>query len=254
MYYLRQQTRVSGPFSVEQVRTLLRKGRVARSDKISEDRTTWRPIGDCPEIIEHPAAAAPAAAVVAEPQAVAAVEDGHEWFYAMGGVQQPTAIGTAALRDLLSSGSVGPTDLVWRTGFADWQPVSGVPELVDAVPASRGCPAFSLPDPAPEPGLPPVAAGGRGRTTGAAVGRTDYESFVAKKLPAGVVALLMGPLGIHKFMLGLTTAGIVTLVLCVLLVPIPVLSLIALVEGITYLTKSDAQFYEDYAVRKKQWF
>jgi hypothetical protein len=55
-------------------------------------------------------------------------------------------------------------------------------------------------------------------------------------------------------MLGLTTAGIITLVLFFLLIPIPVLSVIALVEGITYLTKSDAKFYEDYAVKKKQWF
>jgi len=54
MYYLRQQTRVSGPFSPEQMRTLLHKGRVARSDKISTDRVTWRAIGECPA----PAAAA----------------------------------------------------------------------------------------------------------------------------------------------------------------------------------------------------
>jgi hypothetical protein len=55
-------------------------------------------------------------------------------------------------------------------------------------------------------------------------------------------------------MLGLTTGGIVMIVLFFLLLPIPVLSVIALIEGITYLTKSDARFYEDYAVRKKQWF
>jgi TM2 domain-containing membrane protein YozV len=251
MYYLRQQTRVSGPFSVEQVRTLLRKGRVARSDKISEDRTTWRPIGDCPEVVDHPLAAAPADAVASEPQPVAVVEDGYEWFYAMGGAQQPTAIGTAALRDLVAAGSVQSKDLVWRAGFADWQPVSAVAELADAVP---GPGSIDVGLPLPDFGGPPASMPGRGGTTGAAVGREDYESFVAKKMPAGLLALLMGTLGIHKFMLGLTTAGIITLVLFFLLIPIPVLSVIALVEGITYLTKSDAKFYEDYAVKKKQWF
>ena len=248
MYYLRQQTRVSGPFSLEQVRMLLHKGRVARSDKISTDRETWRPIGECQEIVEHVAAAA-AATATPEPEPVAVVEDGYEWFYAIAGVQQPTSIGTSGLRELIAAGQIAATDVVWREGFGDWQPVSAVGDLADAVP-STGLAMPGLPAPQaavttsaiPPPGRPPAG------------GPEDYQTFVAKKVPAGLVALLMGTLGIHKFMLGLTTAGIVTLLLFFLLVPIPVLSVIALVEGITYLTKSDAKFYDDYAVRKKQWF
>jgi TM2 domain-containing membrane protein YozV len=245
MYYLRQQTRVSGPFSLEQVRMLLHKGRVARSDKISTDRETWRPIGDCQEIVEHVAAAA-AATATPEPEPVAVVEDGYEWFYAIAGVQQPTSIGTVGLRELIAAGQIAATDLVWREGFGDWQPISAVGELADVVP-STGFPVPGLPAPLASTAMPPA-----GRPAGG--GSEDYQMFVAKKVPAGLVALLMGTLGIHKFMLGLTTAGIVTLLLFFLLVPIPVLSVIALVEGITYLTKSDAKFYDDYAVRKKQWF
>jgi TM2 domain-containing membrane protein YozV len=243
MYYLRQQTKVSGPFTVEQVQILLRKGRIARSDKISSDRLEWLPVGSCPEICEH--AASPAVEPVAEPEAAPVVDDGNEWFFAMGGVQQPHAIGTAELRALISSGSVGPMDVVWKTGFADWQAVSVVPELADAVGSSG--PAFTPPAP---PMAGPVVGGGGALPAGGG----DYQAFVAKKVPAGIVALLMGTLGIHKFMLGLTTGGIVMIVLFFLLLPIPVLSVIALIEGITYLTKSDARFYEDYAVRKKQWF
>lgn len=245
MYYLRQQTRVSGPFSLEQVRMLLHKGRAARSDKVSTDRETWRPIGECQEIIEHVAVAAAAV----EPEPVAVVEDGYEWFYAMGGVQQPTSIGTVGLRELIASGRVAATDLVWREGFGDWQAVAAISELADAVPGT-GLAMPGLPAPQAAPATLAMPPAGRP----AAGGPEDYESFVAKKVPAGLVALLMGTLGIHKFMLGLTTAGIVTLLLFFLIVPIPVLSVIALVEGITYLTKSDAKFYDDYAVRKKQWF
>jgi TM2 domain-containing membrane protein YozV len=249
MYYLRQQTRVSGPFSLEQVRMLLHKGRAARSDKVSTDRETWRPIGEVQEIVEHVAAAAAAPSPAAEPVAVAVVEDGYEWFYAMGGVQQPASIGTVGLRELIAAGQIAAADLVWREGFGDWQPISAVGELADAVPST----GYAVPGlPAPHAPLASSAMPPAGRP--AAGGPEDYQMFVAKKVPAGLVALLMGTLGIHKFMLGLTTAGIVTLLLFFLLVPIPVLSVIALVEGIIYLTKSDAKFYDDYAVRKKQWF
>ena len=44
------------------------------------------------------------------------------------------------------------------------------------------------------------------------------------------------------------------LLLFFLVLPIPVLSIIALIEGVIYLTKSDEQFFRDYAVDRKQWF
>lgn len=43
---------------------------------------------------------------------------------------------------------------------------------------------------------------------------------------------------------GICTMGISTLVM----------SVIGLVEGIIYLSKSDEDFYQTYAVEKKQWF
>jgi TM2 domain-containing membrane protein YozV len=248
MYYLRQQTRVSGPFSLEQLRTLLHKGRAARSDKISTDRLNWRPLGECQEIIEHVKPTADEQTAAPEPEPVAAVGDGYEWFYAISGAQQAAAVGTEALRELIKTGRMTASDIVWRNGFGDWQAVCTVPELAVALPAAVGV-APSWPGPAVFPENP--ASGGRLPQNGS---RPDEVSFAAKKLPAGLLALFLGPLGIHKFLLGLTTGGIVMLILCLLVVPIPVLSIIALVEGITYLTKSDRQFFEDYAVRKKQWF
>jgi TM2 domain-containing membrane protein YozV len=250
MYYLRQQTKISGPFTVEQVQVLLRKGRVARSDKISTDRLEWLAIGSCPEICEHPAP--PVVESAAEPEPAAAGDGGDggdEWFFAMGGAQQPSPVGMKELQALISSGRVGPTDMVWKNGFSDWRMVSTVPELASVAgsPAPTGSVAFP-------PTADPLAGSAFGGGGAPAAAGGDYKAFVAKKVPAGILALLMGTLGIHKFMLGLTTGGIVMLVLFFLLLPIPVLSLIAFVEGITYLTKSDERFYEDYAVRKKQWF
>jgi TM2 domain-containing membrane protein YozV len=89
--------------------------------------------------------------------------------------------------------------------------------------------------------------------TAAAPGEKPVES---KRILAGVLAILLGTLGVHKFVLGMTTPGIimlaVSLVSCGFAAPI--ISLIGLIEGIIYLTKTDEEFHRVYEVEKKQWF
>ncbi|MFH5803571.1 TM2 domain-containing protein [Alienimonas sp. DA493] len=87
-----------------------------------------------------------------------------------------------------------------------------------------------------------------------------------KKLLAGVLGIVLGGLGVHKFVLGMNTPGIIMLAVtvgcsivspCLLFVPLlapAAMSVIGLIEGIIYLTKSDEEFYETYMVRKKEWF
>jgi TM2 domain-containing membrane protein YozV len=71
-----------------------------------------------------------------------------------------------------------------------------------------------------------------------------------KKMVAGILGILLGSLGAHKFYLGMTTPGIIQLLLgCT-----GIGGLIGLIEGIMYLTKSDADFYQQYIVEKKGWF
>lgn len=85
-----------------------------------------------------------------------------------------------------------------------------------------------------------------------------------KKVLAGVLAIILGSLGVHKFILGYNKEGAILLgftvisyaLMCLLigafLVWIP--AIIGLVEGIIYLTKSDEEFYQTYQVNKKPWF
>ncbi len=68
------------------------------------------------------------------------------------------------------------------------------------------------------------------------------------------MGILLGKLGIHKFVLGYTTAGIITLLISLTCVGAPVMWVIGIVEGITYLTKSDEDFYQTYIANKKEWF
>jgi TM2 domain-containing membrane protein YozV len=77
-----------------------------------------------------------------------------------------------------------------------------------------------------------------------------------KKLSAGLCGILIGCLGIHKFILGYTGAGLIMLLGSVLTCGIaaPVFSIIGLVEGIMYITKSDDEFYGRYIAGRQEWF
>ncbi len=77
----------------------------------------------------------------------------------------------------------------------------------------------------------------------------DVES---KKLVAGLLALLLGGWGVHKFYLGYTSAGVIQLVLT--FVTCGLAGIVPLIEGIIYLTKSDEEFIETYQLNEKQWF
>jgi len=73
-----------------------------------------------------------------------------------------------------------------------------------------------------------------------------------KKMIAGILAIVIGSLGIHKFVLGYTKEGIIQIILTV--VTCGLAGIIGLVEGIIYLTKSDEEFYETYQKGHKGWF
>ena len=73
-----------------------------------------------------------------------------------------------------------------------------------------------------------------------------------KKVLAGVMGILFGGFGVHKFILGYTQEGIIQLVVSVVTCGIG--SIIGLIEGIIYLTKSDEEFYNTYQANKKGWF
>jgi TM2 domain-containing membrane protein YozV len=77
-----------------------------------------------------------------------------------------------------------------------------------------------------------------------------------KKIAAGICGILLGALGIHKFILGYTTQGIIMLLVTVLTLGIAgfIMGIIGLIEGIIYLTKSDEDFSRIYIQNKKGWF
>lgn len=82
---------------------------------------------------------------------------------------------------------------------------------------------------------------------------TDWKAMGAdKKIVAGICAILLGWLGVHKFILGYTTEGVIMLVLGILTCGLT--NIIGIIEGVIYLTKSDEDFVRTYIQNKKGWF
>lgn len=73
-----------------------------------------------------------------------------------------------------------------------------------------------------------------------------------KKIAAGICGILLGGLGIHKFILGYTKEGIIQIIVTICTCGLG--SIIGLIEGIIYLTKSDEEFVRIYVQNKKGWF
>ena len=167
----------------------------------------------------------------------------------------------------------GSTESVATSGAGEFAPsAAGAENTLASRPPQAPAP-YPPPAPYPAPALYPpagqrpmgafAAAAAQGRLT-SWTGQPLSPGFVEKKVVAGILAILLGQLGIHKFILGYTNAGIimlaVTLVSYVLtfvvigVLGILAMSVIGVVEGIIYLTKSDDEFVVRYGVNKKSWF
>ncbi|HRU96399.1 MAG TPA: TM2 domain-containing protein [Ruminococcus sp.] len=77
-----------------------------------------------------------------------------------------------------------------------------------------------------------------------------------EKLPAGLLGIFLGCLGIHKFYLGYTKEGIITLVITLFTFGIgaSIMAVIGLIEGILHLIKDDEEFQNTYVYGHKGWF
>jgi TM2 domain-containing membrane protein YozV len=99
------------------------------------------------------------------------------------------------------------------------------------------------------PGYQPMQAVNQG----APGSMQDWKAMGAeKKLIAGICGILLGGFGVHKFILGYTTEGIIQIVIT--FVTCGAGSIIGIIEGIIYLTKSDEEFVRTYIQSKKGWF
>lgn len=79
------------------------------------------------------------------------------------------------------------------------------------------------------------------------------------RMVAGLLAIICGGFGIHKFYLGYNRAGLIMLLVTLVGfflfgIPSAIVGLIAFVEGAIYIMKSDEDFYLTYVKNRKEWF
>jgi TM2 domain-containing membrane protein YozV len=154
---------------------------------------------------------------------------------------------------------LSPATLVWRDGLANWQRLDSVPELTELLRQSAPPPPSIQPGSAPIPPVTPTAPfpPGQPQPFAIPIGYTNAPPRDdSKRIVAGIFGLLMGALGIHKFILGYTGAGLVMCLITVFTCGYGALIFgpIGFVEGIIYLSASDEDFYQRYVVRRRPWF
>ncbi len=130
------------------------------------------------------------------------------------------------MQQWIRDGRANAQTRVQPEGSTEWKALAEIPEFAGAPP----------PQVPPQVGTRPIGAD--------------------KKLPAGICGILLGCLGVHKFILGYTREGVIMLLITLLTcgVGASVVGIIGLIEGIIYLTKSDEEFVQTYVRNKKGWF
>ena len=148
--------------------------------------------------------------------------------------QQYGPVSAEQLRVWIAENRANAETLAQTDGAQDWKPLASLPEFAaDLKPPllSASAPPTMTPAYAPVP-------------------------RAANKIPAGICGILLGSLGVHKFILGYTGAGLIMLLATVLTCGIGgcVTHVIGLIEGIIYLCKPDEEFVRVYVDGRREWF
>jgi len=136
-------------------------------------------------------------------------------------------VGANEIRRWLAENRVNARTVAQTESSSEWKPLVAFPEFASE---------FKT---VPPTIAPPIAA-----------------SRASNKIAAGICGILLGWLGVHKFILGYTGAGLIMLLVSLLSCFFlwPIMHIIGLIEGIIYLTKSDEDFVRTYVDGRKEWF
>jgi TM2 domain-containing membrane protein YozV len=143
--------------------------------------------------------------------------------------QQYGPVSAEQLRRWFGENRINAQTLIQPEGGTGWKAVSTFPEFAGDL------------RPAPPLITSPLA---------------NISAKASNKIAAGICGILLGSLGIHKFLLGYSGAGIIMLLVTLLTCGVGgiVMHVIGLIEGIIYLTKPDEEFVRTYVDGRKEWF
>jgi hypothetical protein len=135
-FYVRMRGRVTGPFGLEQLKSLRDRGQFRRFHEISGDKKTWVPASTIIELfpetdnrsgkLREAPMAAPATTPVLQlaPAEPATSTPAPQWFYIDAEGNEKGPLTRDHLLDLWQSGSILHNTLVWKEGMPDWLEIS----------------------------------------------------------------------------------------------------------------------------------
>jgi TM2 domain-containing membrane protein YozV len=161
-----------------------------------------------------------------------------QWFYAQAG-NQFGPVAWSELRQIADSGQLQSSDLVWAHGMGSWAPAHAIDGLI--VPQR------------------PARAFAQSAKHAQEYARKLFEAGAnepsdVNRIAVGVMAILFGWLGVHKFILGRTGQGATMLLLTCTFFLLPAMALLGFVEGLIYLTRTDYDFHRIYVKGRRGWF
>ncbi|MEI8376598.1 MAG: DUF4339 domain-containing protein [Planctomycetota bacterium] len=158
--YLRVRGRVLGPYDLEKLQTLVRRGQLSRKHEVSTDGTHWVAASTYPDLFvgapvtlpsppgnsnyPQPVNPSPVAnddpgfsVEGDQPGAAPAMPNtqpsgGRLWYYEHASTQSGP-VEESVLRTLLLTGQIDPDALVWNEGMSQWTAASQIPGLVSLV-------------------------------------------------------------------------------------------------------------------------
>jgi hypothetical protein len=136
--FVRIRGHVQGPYELDKLRALVRRGQLSRMHEVSSDGSVWKQAANFPELFQSPTVNG----VQAETRTLGGLTDGDipeidvaaspaagRWHYAQNDVQKgPVAFDE--LKSILASGNLDSSDLVWTDGMKEWVPAHTVPGLL----------------------------------------------------------------------------------------------------------------------------
>jgi TM2 domain-containing membrane protein YozV len=165
-----------------------------------------------------------------------------EWYYSHDG-QRLGPVSSEQLKELALAGKLGPDDLVWKDGMEDWVAAGKIKKLLPATGAVV-------------PAADPVPARSPGRDLNLDRPPDMAADISNRQMSIGLAAIVAGSVGVHKFILGQNTAGLIALLVTVLTcgAGAGVMAIIGMYEGVIYLRMSNEEFHQTYVVGRKAWF
>ena len=148
-FFFRVRGEVKGPFSREQIISLIRKKRLGRHHELSTDAVIWTRAGEVDGLFESVAPARdepevayaiPETETKQEPagsgrssfSSSGSDDQDDEWHYAKGR-STLGPVSSNELRAMLATGRLLGSDRVWNSSLADWLPAEDLPQFMGSV-------------------------------------------------------------------------------------------------------------------------